>query len=944
MDGTGILEMENDVNDDAHLNACKDLGDIGVAKEISAVEATEFTNEQAIHTKRIQDMDGTDILETENDANDDAPLNACKDVGDNGVAKEISAVEATEFTNEQAIHTKRIQDMDGTGIGETENNANDDAPLNACKDLGDIGVAKEISAVEATEFTYEETIHTKRIQAVLDANDLMMLSVPSDGDCFFHSLSMLLTAKQSPNEIRQAVLHEITDQEALYSGFNTCFDYHTMGQPGQWNSDLGDLFPVAAANAFNCTIKIISSHKDSRGPITIAPSNGCTSNETIFLALFSITGSEHYNPCISNDRVLHASVEHHETNTPPSHESDEHCNNMNEQSQANNEGLKKKTPDEWERNVNKRLRNTGQAYKNVAGKMVPPKRPKQMISCKCSFACKTLTEEEQQTICSSYWGLGDQDQRTLFVLSHTQELPCKSRTTTPSTNSTKPRNVSRQYVLPVTREEGFIKIRVCKETFLNTLCISNKTVQYNFEKKKKGLSHHDRRGKQPSSNKTSNAAITQVKSHILSFPRMESHYCRQSTSRQYLHANLNLKKLYDAYEKEMKLTNQAAVSRKIYNAEFKKMNLSFHRPKKDCCAKCFSYEHTPAAERTQEKIDEHSKHIKNKLDARAQKQADKEEASRDPSICAMSFDLQKVLDIPTAEAGPLYYLRKMSMYNLTMFNLVTKDVTTYVWDETNGKRGCNEISTCVVTFLKSLPSTVSRVILYSDSCSGQNKNMFMTAILHNYLQCDTTSINQVIQKYLEPGHTQMEVDSVHSTIERAKKGLEIFHPREWINVIKKARAKKPYTVVPLKFTDFHNAKEFMAQHKFNMKILTGGGRVEWKKAKSIRVTKGSHHVDVRYSMEDDWLSFNIEPKARRTRRTQQPDDNDEDLHHHQVPPAYSSRIPISENKKKDLNKMCKDGIIPETYHGFYEGLDSESLLRDELPEPDVLEDDDDDDQ
>ena len=95
--------------------------------------------------------------------------------------------------------------------------------------------------------------------------------------------------------------------------------------------------------------------------------------------------------------------------------------------------------------------------------------------------------------------------------------------------------------------------RVRKETFLNTLCISNKTVQYYFEKKKKDLSHHDRRLKRPSSNKASDAVITQIRNHILSFPLMESHSCQQSTSRQYLHANLNFKKLHEAYEKKMKL-------------------------------------------------------------------------------------------------------------------------------------------------------------------------------------------------------------------------------------------------------------------------------------------------------------------------------------------------------------------------------------------------------
>ena len=45
-------------------------------------------------------------------------------------------------------------------------------------------------------------------------------------------------------------------------------------------------------------------------------------------------------------------------------------------------------------------------------------------------------------------------------------------------------------------------------------------------------------------------------------------------------------------------------------------------------------------------------------------------------------------------------------------------------------------------------------------------------------------------------------------------------------------------------------------------------------------------------------------------------------------------------EKKDLVKLCMQGIIPELYNSFYEGLPVDSGVRDQLPEPDIEEDSD----
>ncbi|WAR08830.1 hypothetical protein MAR_018788, partial [Mya arenaria] len=54
-------------------------------------------------------------------------------------------------------------------------------------------------------------------------------------------------------------------------------------------------------------------------------------------------------------------------------------------------------------------------------------------------------------------------------------------------------------------------------------------------------------------NRNSQVVIDDVKSHIESFPKVESHYCRKSISKEYLEKGLNSSKMYTLYtEKDAK--------------------------------------------------------------------------------------------------------------------------------------------------------------------------------------------------------------------------------------------------------------------------------------------------------------------------------------------------------------------------------------------------------
>ena len=116
-------------------------------------------------------------------------------------------------------------------------------------------------------------------------------------------------------------------------------------------------------------------------------------------------------------------------------------------------------------------------------------------------------------------------------------------------------------------------------------------------------------------------------------------------------------------------------------------------------------------------------------------------------------------------------------------------------------RESSEIATCLRLYLLSLSSNVEHVILYSDACTGQNRNQIIaSALLHTVTHCPNIKI--IDHKFLESGHTHMECDSIHAAIEFAKKKTQIFVPSQWDTVITMARRRDPYQVIPLRYKDF----------------------------------------------------------------------------------------------------------------------------------------------
>lgn len=432
---------------------------------------------------------------------------------------------------------------------------------------------------------------------------------------------------------------------------------------------------------------------------------------------------------------------------------------------------------------------------------------------------------------------------------------------------------------------------------------------------------HDKRKDIRPHNATSEANITLVKEHIDSFPRVESHYCRRDSSKQYLGSDLNISVLYRLYKEEFCVTrNITPVSRFVYQKIFHQYEpaLDFFIPKKDQCFRCNRYNAATDKEPLEEDYNNHKKREKH---AMQMKKEDKEKAiaEKGHSFRAATFDLQAILSVPFAGDNKIFYKLKLNVYNFTIFDAANKEGHCYVWDETHGKRGSSEIGTCLLKYLSGLPETVTHVSTFCDTCGEQNRNEYVVAAM--LFAVNNIRYLQVIDlKFMESGHSYLEADSMHATIERASKHKKIYTTREWSVLISAARVKpKPYYVHDLTFNDFYDLQKLVDTMTPNTTVNTNKEKVQWLKIKWLRFEKENPFL-IKYKYElydEDFLVINTFDKRKLRGRPQE-------WASLALPKKYTQRLPVSTKKKSDLLSLLRDGIIPATYSQYINSIPESS--------------------
>ena len=426
--------------------------------------------------------------------------------------------------------------------------------------------------------------------------------------------------------------------------------------------------------------------------------------------------------------------------------------------------------------------------------------------------------------------------------------------------------------------------------FINTLGVKACMVQ-DWVKVKHGIHKSPSTTKQPTKKKIDDVDQRQsVTDFLQNLSKMPSHYCRASTEKQYLESIIPSKsELYRVYTQWCLDNQKTQASRWLLMNVFSEMNIAFFQPKKDQCDVCCSYETQNISE------EEYQAHVHKKEQAQAEKSKDKENVVENATVVAM--DVQAVLTVPRILASAVYYRTKLSCHNFTVFNVHTKDTICYFWHEAQGRLTANSFASCIYDYLENeIKDDVDTVILYSDGCPYQNRNVTLANALCHFAK------KTILQKYLFKGHTQMEVDSVHSAIERKLKKKQIYSPAGFVTVIEEARLANSYKV---KYVDHKFFSDFSTKNYRSS--IRPGSRAGDPHVTDLVALKYLPDGNIEYKLdfEKDWA--NLEQRVQRNIERES-----------DAPSLYTKRLPISAQKYQHLQQL--KSVIPQDYHNFFDNL------------------------
>lgn len=557
--------------------------------------------------------------------------------------------------------------------------------------------------------------------------------------------------------------------------------------------------------------------------------------------------------------------------------------------------------DAWFQAKNKKRREIGKSYwgtrKESGSWNYRNKKEARAMKprCKCAqkknnaaMKCPLITDLQRQEMFTNFWKM-DWNQKKIYIntlvnTTHPHRLHNRTKPTVSR------RSRSLQYHLKLNNET----VRVCRTFFINTLNIGRRSV---LTWVKTPLV----------ANKNATESVKKIcprKQNLNIFfdslPLMESHYCRSVTKKKYLLPEWRSKKMiFDLYATDWCSTNNVQpLSPSLFYSEFEKRNISLFTPKKDQCEKCALYS---VGNLSNEK---YNCHQERKEEARLEKNKDKSEQSH-----VFTVDLQAVLMAPKSNVSSLYYKTKLQVHNLVFYNLINNKGYCFLWNEAEGGVCAEEFSSIWSYFIenKVLPSITNRddevkLIFFSDGCGYQNRNYVMSNAL---LNAATKHKIVIEQKILETGHTQMEADSVHSTIERAMKNRNIHVPAEYIEICKAARKKpEPYDVTYLSHDFF---KQF-SKIEFCKSIRPGRGKFDAKVTdlRAIRYTP-DREIFFKLRFTESWKIL-----------PQRIDRNIVPLQWCDLQQLYQKRKPITRRKYEDL--QCLKLTLPKDHHQFYDDL------------------------
>lgn len=238
--------------------------------------------------------------------------------------------------------------------------------------------------------------------------------------------------------------------------------------------------------------------------------------------------------------------------------------------------------------------------------------------------------------------------------------------------------------------------------------------------------------------------------------------------------------------------------------------------------------------------------------------------------------------------------------------LVTMMKKMYVWDESKASRGPQEVGSCIMHFVQHFVKS-EKLIMYSDQCGGQNRNIKIAAICNYMVMSNTFSVKEIHHKCLVSGHSYLACDQDFGLIEQQKRfHKHIYIPHDWLDVIKNARKSNPFQVIEISKEHFKSSKQ-LEDNITNRKVNSDKSKVEWLKIQWIYFTSEKPYcMHYKYSNNDTFEFFEVDLKKRVTKE------------HQELDVLFPNGRTIDYAKLKDLKSLLP--YIPPIHHEFYNNL------------------------
>lgn len=456
---------------------------------------------------------------------------------------------------------------------------------------------------------------------------------------------------------------------------------------------------------------------------------------------------------------------------------------------------------------------------------------------------------------------------------------------------------------------------VCKKAFMAIFAVKEKRIRRLSTLKHVGKLPHDGRGKEVGSRRAIDGVYCmKIEEHIKSFDVKSVHY--GNSEKKYLSATLDIKKMHNMFlEKHPECKN---ITYSFYRKIFKeKFSLSFGRPQVDACSKCeelnAKINSTLCEPSKRAAVGELLVHKNRAKKFYKKLEQVKNEVQTKQNAFGICIDYMQNLPLPHIPVQEIFYYRQLWVNEFCVHNLENDRAMFYSYHEGIANKGPNEVCSFLQHYIENfVPSEVDELYIFSDGCSGQNKNNTMVRFLLALVQ--TKRFKKIYHYFPIRGHSFLPCDRDFGLAKRKIKRFDrIYLPKQYEDIIVSSAYDGKMSVLQVNTEMVKDFKTWWRRfYKKNCLAIQSLGK---KVPKNLKVNfnvslfhefhydcsnpgsvQTSEYIDglVKYDFK---MAFGRENVLLPTEK------------------AYRDKVPINTKKIEDIKKVVKH--IPSEFRSFY---------------------------